>query len=415
MSIAEKIKEANDKAVEMMSNAQPVLIDLVQAKDLFPEMHKKSIFHAGPPIEWSRMCGPVKGAVMGALVYEGLASNIEEAEKMCENNEIDLSPCHHHSTVGPMAGIVSPSMYMFVIENKTHGNRAYCTINEGLGKVLRFGAYGKDVWDRLKWMENELAPLLKKAILKSKGINIKSITAQALMMGDECHNRNVAGTSLFLKEILPYLLETAPADKVKMVTDFISGNVHFYLNLSMPACKATCDTIHGLEHCTIMSAMARNGTDIGIRIAGLGDEWFTSPSGMPKGLYFAGFSESDGNPDLGDSTISETAGIGGFAMACAPAIVKFIGGKPADAVRFTKEMYEIAHGCHRDFQIPSFDFAGTPLGADIRKIIETGITPFINTGIAHKEPGIGQIGAGILRAPKEMFIAALKAFDKKYS
>jgi hypothetical protein len=334
---------------------------------------------------------------------------------MCENNEIEFSPCHHHNAVGPMTGIVSPSMYMFVIENKTHKNKAYCTINEGLGKVLRFGAYGKDVWDRLKWIENDLAPVLKEAILKSNGINIKSITSQALMMGDECHNRNVAGTSTFLKEILPYLLDTASSDKVKMVTDFISGNVHFYLNLSMPACKATCDTIHGLKYSTLMSAMARNGTEIGIRIAGLGNRWFTSSAGNPKGLYFAGFEEKDGNPDLGDSTISETAGIGGFAMACAPAIVKFIGGKPSDAVRFTKEMYEISHGRHRDFQIPVFDFAGTPLGVDIRKVVETGITPFINTGIAHKEPGIGQIGAGILRAPMEMFENALTEFGETYN
>ncbi|PKK91123.1 MAG: hypothetical protein CVV64_04970 [Candidatus Wallbacteria bacterium HGW-Wallbacteria-1] len=415
MNLAEKIAKANGEAVERLSSAQPVLIDIKQAKEIFPDMKPNEVYHAGPPVSWEKMCGPVRGAIMGAMVYEGIAKTVDDAAAMAAAGEIIFSPCHHHSSVGPMAGVVSPSMYMFVVKNETFGNLAYCTINEGLGKVLRFGAYGPDVVERLKWMEEILAPALRKAVLRSGGINIKNLTSQALLMGDECHNRNVAGTSLFLKEILPHLIETSTdMETLKKITDFISGNVHFFLNISMPACKATADTIHGLEHCTIMSAMARNGTEIGIRIAGLGDQWFTSPSGNPRGLYFAGFSEEDSNPDLGDSTISETAGIGGFAMACAPAIVKFIGGKPADAVTFTREMYDICTGRHRDFQIPYFDFAGAPVGVDIRKVVETGVTPFINTGIAHREPGIGQIGAGILRAPLEMFEEALLAFEAKY-
>ncbi len=229
-------------------------------------------------------------------------------------------------------------------------------------------------------------------------------------MGDECHNRNVAATNLFLKETLPFLLESdLEKSAIKKVTDFIAGNVHFFLNLSMPASKATADTIAGAKNCSLMSAMARNGTDIGIRVAGLGDRWFVASAGMPEGLYFPGFSEKDANPDLGDSTISETAGIGGFAMASAPAIVQFTGGKPADAIRFTREMYEISYGRHRAYQIPALDFAGTPIGVDIRKVVETGITPIINTGIAHREPGIGQIGAGLLYAPLEPFEEALKA------
>lgn len=415
MNLSERISAANAEAVERLSSAQPVLIDIRQAKDIFPDMKPNEVYHAGPPISWERMCGPVRGAIMGAMVYEGVAETVEQAAAMAQAGEILYSPCHHHSSVGPMAGVVSPSMYMFVIKNETHGNLAYCTINEGLGKVLRFGAYGPDVVERLKWMEKVLAPALAAAVRHSGGINVKSLTSQALFMGDECHNRNVAGTSLFLKELLPHLIATCgDMDVLRQITDFIYGNVHFYLNVSMPACKATADTIHGLEYCTIMSAMARNGTEIGIRVAGLGDQWFTSPSGQPKGLYFAGFSEEDANPDLGDSTISETAGIGGFAMACAPAIVKFIGGKPADAVTFTREMYDICEGRHRDFQIPYFDFAGAPVGVDIRKVVETGITPFINTGIAHKDPGIGQIGAGLLRAPIKMFEEALVAFGERY-
>lgn len=415
MNLVQKIEAANAAAVARMIEAQPFLSGLARARDIFPGMAPNQIFHAGPPVTWEKMCGPVRGAVMGALVYEGLARDVRQAGTMAAAGEVVLSPCHHNSSVGPMAGIVSPSMYMFIVENRAHGNKAYCTINEGLGKVLRFGAFSEGVITRLKWMENVFAPALDEAVRLSGGINIKAIISKALMMGDECHNRNVAGTSLFLREIIPYLLATGQfRETVAEAVDFISGNDHFFLNLSMPAGKATADLIHGAEYCTIMSAMARNGTEIGIRVAGLGDEWFTAPSGQPKGLYFPGYSEIDANPDLGDSTITETSGIGGFAMACAPAIVKFIGGKPADAVRFTREMYEITSGTHRDFQIPYFDFAGTPLGVDIRKVVETGITPFINTGIAHREPGVGQIGAGLLRAPVDIFERALRRFHEKF-
>ncbi len=408
---SDKIKDANDKAIKMLNDSRPFLADVARAGDVIPGMKKNLILHAGPPIEWNRMCGPVRGAVLGALVYEGLAKNLEEAEKLIESGEIEFSPCHHHSAVGPMAGVVSYSMWVYVVENKAFGNRAYCTLNEGLGKVLRFGANSDDVLRRLKWMEEVLAPTLSEVVKSAGGIDIKAITSQALMMGDECHNRNVAATNMFLKELIPHFLSSSISKSViKEITDFISENPHTYLNLSMAACKATADVIANIPHCSIVWAMARNGTDIGIRVSATGDEWFTAPAGMPKGLYFAGFDESDANPDLGDSTISETAGIGANAMASAPAIVKFVGGTPDDAMRYTKKMYEICWGESRNFQIPYFNFRGTPLGFDIIKIVEKQIAPFINTGIAHKEAGIGQVGAGLLFASMECFTKALKRF-----
>jgi hypothetical protein len=407
------IDKANEKAARRMIASQPILVDIKQARDVIPGMSKNTILHAGPPIEWRRMCGPVKGAIMGALVYEGLAKDATTAKKLAASGKIKFSPCHHHTTVGPMAGVVSSSMYVFVVKNTTFGNYAYCTLNEGLGKVLRFGAYSQKVIERLKWMEEVLAPGLKKALKISAGVNIKNLTAQALQMGDECHNRNVAATSLFLKEITPYLLKTdLNKDTICQITEFISGNAHFFLNLSMAACKATADTILDYKGSSLVSVMARNGTEIGIRVAGLGKRWFSTKAGMPKGLYFAGYSDKEANPDLGDSTISEIAGIGGFAMASAPAIVQFIGGSPQDAIRYTKEMYEITVAKHSIYKMPNLDFIGTPIGIDIRKVIETGITPFINTGIAHKKPGVGQIGAGILRAPMSIFEEALKALSK---
>lgn len=414
-SIKVKIDRANEEAAEIIINAQPVLIDILPASEVIPGMDKNTILHAGPPIIWDRMCGPVKGAIMGALIYEGLAENLDEAEKLAVSGKITFDPCHHHQTVGPMAGVVSYSMYVYVVQNETSGNTAFCTLNEGLGKVLRFGAYSDEVIAKLKWMEKVLAPALQKGVRKSGGISVKDLTARALMMGDECHNRNVAATSLFIRSIIPHLL-AADLDRetVKKVVEFISGNDHSFLNLSMAACKASTDPIVGMKNCSLVSTMARNGTELGIRVAGLGEKWFTAPAGMPKGLYFPGFTEEDSCGDLGDSTVSEIAAIGGSAMASAPAIVKFVGGTASDAIRYTKEMYEITVSEHRTYLIPALDFRGTPVGMDIRLINSLNLLPIINTGIAHKDPGIGQIGAGILRAPKICFEEALEDFSKLF-
>jgi hypothetical protein len=305
-------------------------------------------------------------------------------------------------------------MPVFIIENKAFGNKAYCTINEGLGKVLRFGGMGPDVYAKLKWLQTDLYPILDAAIRSlPNGIDIKALIAQALHMGDECHNRNRAATSLFLRAIAPALARTSKDNEsLAKVIEFIDKNDHFFLNLSMPAGKAAVEPAEGIEGSSIVTVMARNGTDFGIRISCMPDRWFTAPAGMVQGLYFPGFSEKDANPDIGDSTVTETAGYGGFAMAAAPAIVQFVGGTPQDAIATTLEMYEITFSEHEGFTIPVLNFRGTPLGIDIRKVMETGILPKINTGIAHKNPGVGGIGAGILRAPEKAFRDAFDAFSQ---
>lgn len=409
-ALQNKIEAANTKAIERLNQAEALWVDVQPARHIVPGYHDNLILHAGPPITWDRMCGPMKGAIAGALIYEGRAKTYEEAEALVLSGVIEFAPCHHYAMVGPMAGVVSPSMWVNVIHNPTHNNDAYCTLNEGLGKVLRFGAYDETVIARLKWMQDILGPSLSRALRMAGSINIKAIISQALQMGDELHNRNVAGTSLLLRELHPHLCKCGlDLETVDAVFDFISANNHFFLNLSMPAAKVAADTIKGLAHSTIMSAMCRNGVDIGIRVAGLGDRWFVAQSGIPKGLYFGGFSEADANRDLGDSTICETAGFGGNAMASAPAIVKFTGGDAQMAMQITTEMYEICYGQHRDYLMPALDFAGTPLGVDIRRVVELDSTPYINTGIAHKKAGIGQVGAGILRAPMPGFQEALLA------
>jgi len=409
--VQERIEAANKKVMKIILNGQPTLLDIGVAGEVIPGMTKKTILHAGPPIKWEKMSGPLKGAVIGALIYEGLAVDEKEANKLAASGEISYDPCHHHNTVGPMAGVVSASMPVWILQNKKYGNYSYCTLNEGLGKVLRYGAYSDEVIKRLKWMENLLAPLLKQALKLHGPIDLKTMITQALQMGDEGHNRNRAGTSLLIRELAPYIIQTKFSEKEKIeVLKFIDSNDHFFLNLTMPACKCTLDAAKNIEFSTIVTAMARNGTEFGIRVSGLGERWFTGPAGIVDGLLFPGYTAEDANPDIGDSVIAETAGIGGFAMAAAPAIVQFVGGSAKDAVNFTLKMYEITAAENNIYKIPTLDFRGTPTGIDIRKVVETGILPSINTGIAHKDPGIGQIGAGLVKPPMNCFEDALQAF-----
>ncbi len=409
------IDAANTEAVTRIVQGRPMLVGLGIAREVIPGYHDQLILHAGPPITWERMCGPQRGAVMGALVYEGLAEDEQEAAQMAASGKIEFAPCHHYHTVGPMAGIVSPSMPVFIIKNEAFGNLAYATQNEGLGRVLRYGAYGADVYERLRWMEEVLYPILKAAIESIEGgIDLRAIISQALHMGDECHNRNRAGTSLFLRAVTPAIMRTcADRERAAQVFEFIERNDHFFLNLSMPAGKAMIEPAEGIEGATVLTVMARNGTDFGIRVACMPERWFVAPAGIVDGLYLPGFGADDANPDIGDSTVTETAGFGGFAMAGAPAIAKFVGGTPEDALNATLEMYEICFAEHPHFTIPPLNFRGTPLGIDVRKVAETGILPRLNTGIAHKEPGIGMVGAGVLRAPRQCFMEAFEAFREQ--
>lgn len=416
LSKREDIKEANKKVVEIMMNSHPILVDVDVAINVIPGMKENMILHAGPPIEWERMAGPMKGAIIGALIYEGKAKNEEEAIKLASSGEIEFSPCNEHATVGPMAGIVSASMPVHVIYNKTYKNYSYCTINEGLGKVLRYGAFNDEVIDRLKWLGEEFGPTMKAALkLVEDGIDVKSLISQAVHMGDECHNRNKASTSLFFREITPYILKADVDFDIKnRVLQFMKENDHYFLNLSMPACKAATDAAQGVENSTVVITMARNGVDFGIRVSGLGkNQWFTGPANMIKGLMFPGFKEEDANPDIGDSSITETMGIGGFSMASAPAITQFVGGTVEDAVGYSEQMFEITTGENTNYSIPNLDFRGSAIGIDIIKVMEKGILPIINTGMAHKVAGIGQVGAGLVNPPMECFKKAIIEFNNK--
>ncbi|HET9768495.1 MAG TPA: DUF1116 domain-containing protein [Thermoanaerobaculia bacterium] len=404
------IDEANRVAVERMAAVRPLLTGVARAGDVIPGLRPGVLLHAGPPIEWARASGPLRGAVIGALLYEGMAADEAAAEALVARGEVTLEPCHHHSAVGPMAGVTSPSMTVWVVEDAAGGRRAYSNVNEGYGRVLRYGAYAPEVLDRLRRLNEEVAPLLGKAIAAGEPVDLRALVGEALHMGDEGHNRNRAGSLLLLRALGPRVARVASdAEAAAAALDYLGGNALAVLNPLMAACKLIADAGHGVAGSTLVSTMARNGTDFGIRVSGLGDRWLTAPSPVPDGLYFAGYGPADANPDIGDSTITETVGLGAFAMAAAPAIVTFVGGSPEEAIGATLEMYEITVAESPHFTIPQLGFRGTPTGIDVRKVVELGITPRINTGIAHREAGVGQIGAGLVRPPMGPFVEALKA------
>jgi hypothetical protein len=410
-----KIDKANAEALRRMLAGDPVLVDVIPAGEALKGLTPRHILHAGPPIGWERMCGPMRGAIMGIAVFEGWASDLKDAAAKAEAGAFRFEPNHHYDAVGPMTGMTTLSQPVLVVENRAFGNRAYCAINEGLGKVMRFGGNDAEVLARLAWLREVLGPALGRAIRETGGIPLKPIVARGLTMGDEMHQRNVACSSLLLRLLAPALARTTKdTEALARCLDFIGRNDQFFLNVAMAMGKAITDPARGIEASSVVTAMSRNGTDFGIRVSGLGDAWFTAPVEMPVGLYFPGYSAKDANPDMGDSAIVETVGLGGFAMAAAPAVVGFVGAGPASsAAAFTRAMGEITVASNPEWTIPALDGAGVPVGIDIRLVVETGIVPTINTGIAHREPGVGQVGAGVVKAPIKCFEQALVALAER--
>jgi hypothetical protein len=407
----ESTEKANQAVLEKILAAEPVLADVRRAGELIPELDgARLMLHAGPPIEWARMCGPLKGAVCGAAVFEGWAPDLAAAEKLAAQGGVRFAPNHHFGAVGPMTGITTRSMPLLVVENRAFRNRAVCALNEGLGKVMRFGGNDAEVLARLAWLRDEFGPLLG-AALRANEVPLNPLIARGLAMGDEMHQRNVACSSLLLRALAPALSRNSKdAVSLARAFDFVSSNDQFFLNVAMAMGKSILDPVRGARGSTIVTAMCRNGTDFGIRVAGLGEAWFTAPVEMPQGLYFPGYSAADANPDIGDSAILEAVGLGAFAMAAAPAVAGFVGaGGFAEALAYTRAMSEIAAARNPKWGIPALEFAGAPTGIDVRRVIETGVAPAINTGIAHRLPGVGQVGAGVARAPLACFEKALVA------
>ncbi len=417
VGIAERIRTANAEFMARVGKAAPSLVRVRRAQEVIPVLTGRTVLHAGPPITAERLCGPMRGAILGASVLEGWAKTAEESARLLDRGQITLRCAHDWNAVGPMAGIISGSMPVFEVRDQTSKTTAYSTINEGIGAVLRFGAYDPMVIDRLRWIAEILAPALDRALQHLEGLALLPLMNRALSMGDEMHQRNIAATSLLFRALAPALAkQSAPPNALARIMQFLSENDQFFLNVAMAACKAVMDGARGIPLCTAVTAMSRNGVEFGIRVSGLGETWYVAPSPVPDGLYFPGYAAADANPDMGDSAIVETAGLGAFAMAAAPAVAGFVGLASArEAIATTQAMSALTLGPSPHFKIPALDFEGTPTGIDIRRVVEVETTPIINTGIAHRRAGVGQIGAGIVRAPLEVFQQALAAFVERYA
>ncbi|MCL2463971.1 MAG: DUF1116 domain-containing protein [Micrococcales bacterium] len=413
------IDDANRAVASVLGSGEPVLLDVVQARTVIDVLagDRPTLLHAGPPIAYGAAIPPMQGSCVGAVLFEGWAKDEAAARELLASGAVALVPCHSVGAVGPMSGIISPHMAVVVVENRVTGNRAYSTMNEGIGRVLRFGAFDAEVRDRLAWMRDVLGVALSAALhALDGGYPLAPLMARAITMGDEFHQRNIAASALFAQDMAPMLARAQlDLNTVFEVTDFLRRTDQFFLNLAMAASKAAADAAQAIGEGSVVTAMTRNGVDFGIRVAGLGDRWFTAPVNTPQGLFFTGYDQSQACPDVGDSAILETCGLGGMAMIAAPGVTRFVGaGGFDDALAISEEMAEIVVGHNPAMPIPTWNYQGTVVGVDVRKVVQTSITPVINTGIASLEPGVGQIGAGTVRAPLACFTQALKALAARY-
>ncbi|MBE7551171.1 MAG: DUF1116 domain-containing protein [Anaerolineales bacterium] len=414
--LAEKIDAANQEAVERILASQPRVVDVAPAAQALG-LAGRIILHAGPPISWERMCGPQKRAVLGAIRFEGWAGDNESAEALVESAQVTLSPNHRYRAVGPMTGIISPSMPVLVVQNETFGNYGFSTFNEGRGNTLWFGICDDATLERLRWMRDTLAPAVKAALHHGGPLNVFDIVAQGLQMGDECHARSAASTSLLVKTLMPPMLDAGVSSRtVADIIRFMANNNHFFLNFTMAAVKATMDAANGIPDSTLVTAMSRNGVDFMLRVSGLGDEWVVAPvSPMDEAVYYTGYSVADAAGDIGDSAIIETCGLGGMAIAGAPTIAAFVGGTLADEIAAVEQLRLITVAAHQKFSLPAMNSANTPLGIDLRRVVESRIVPFITTGVLHEtSPTVGQIGTGVARVPVALFERALAALAHQW-
>ena len=412
MDIKEKIEKANEEAANRINIGNPVLVDIAPAGEVIPGLAGKMILHSGPPIDWKRMCGAQRGAIIGQVIYEGWAKNRDDAASLLDKGDVRLEPNHHHQTVGPMAGTISPSAPVWVVENQALGNRAFCRQVEG---NQQFGDFSPQALQGLEFWRDIWAPTLRKGLQKIGGLELKPIITKALQMGDELHNRHTAASSLFANAMAVALAQVElPKDKLLWTLKYITNHELIFLGIAMACGKAISDPVMGIEHSTVVTAMCRNGVEFGIRVSGLGDEWFTAPSPKVEGLYLPGYSAEDAGLDMGDSAITETVGWGAFTIGGAPGILSLVGGTPEEALAYSREMKKITVSVHPTYRMPALGFVGTSIGIDIRKVVQTGITPIIDTAIAHKDPGYPKIGAGLVRAPLECFKKALIAFGRRF-
>ncbi len=407
------VDKANAEVISRLNEGVPMLRGIDRSGAVVPGMGERTILHCGPAIAWNDMCDPLQRSIKAAIVAEGWAPDVGAAARRVEAGEVDLQPANEHSAVLPMATSIGPSAPVYVVENSFGGTVAYSSINQGSGKVQWFGVDNDAAVERLRFVRDTVGPVLAEAIKGKRDIDILSLAAQGVPMGDDVHMRVQATTNLFLRDLLPYLVRSKN-DAAPDVATFLSGNHLMFLNVAMAAAKSLVDSVAAIENSSIVSTMARNGTTYGIRLTGKERPWFIADSPpIQDALYYPGYGPETSAPDIGDSAVLELIGLGGPAAANSPAVAGFLGGRMANAIAATKSMQRICAGESTRFRLPILDNVGTPVGVDVRKVAELSITPAVNTGIIHKTDGTGQVGAGVAWAPIECFVDALLDLDRR--
>jgi len=401
---------ANREAHRRLCASEPRLVDVRPAGEVVPGYEPNLILTSGAPLAFADYVGGQREAIIGAAQFEGLAASRDEAIAKLESGEIRVDGAHGYGCVGSLAGVYTASMPVFVVENPPFGNTAFCNFYEGKERRrLNYGSYDEGVHERLDHINRVLGPVVGAAVRAAGGIDLVPIMRKAVQMGDEMHSRSAAATMLFEEALAVPLLDLAADDLagVKALYEAFQGNDYHFLRLSMAACKAACDAAHGVEGSTVVTAMTFSCQGFAIRVSGLGDTWFRGPHAQATAKLFQGHSEDEITWMGGESIITETAGLGGFAQAAALPLQRYQGGSAKAMIDRNLELYEITVGEHTEYPIPLFDYRGTPTGIDVEKVVATQILPAMDVGIPGRDGG--QIGAGFIRAPIECFRDALAA------
>ncbi|MEV6123329.1 DUF1116 domain-containing protein [Streptomyces sp. NPDC052077] len=399
------------RSVDALNTTDVRLHRVCKAAEVTDRVTGRHFLHAGPPIDLADIPGPMRGAVIGGLLLEREARSPAEAEAIIDGGGVSISPCHDEGAVGAMAGIITPSTPVVVAA--AGDTRTFSPLNEGIQGAVRYGSFDDATIGRLRWLGDVLAPALDEAVRASEPVDLAALVAEGLRRGDDCHNRLVATSAALLATLLPGLLRgSADREDIARITTVMSRNGHFALPFAISAAKAMTLAASGFDGSSVVTTMAGNGREFGIRVSGLGDRWFTVPSPLGTPVLLDGATLDDATPTMGDSMTAETAGFGAFAMTAAPAIMSFVGGDAAYARDLTARMREITAGTSTRFLIPGEDFRGTPLGIDVHKVRATGIEPVINNGLAHRLPGRGRVGAGITPIPVAPFAEASLALER---
>ena len=409
------VTAANAEAIERVLASEPWLVGVRPAGEVVPGLAANQVLHAAPPAPWSELSPLIRSGVVGAALFEGLATTREEAEQKAAAGEITVGAAQDHAAMAGGVGSIPASLPVMVLEDRANGNRAYHFLMEGFGRTLVLGMYDDEVEERLSWFRDELGPALDAAISALSGIDCRTLMAEALRRGDELHNRNSAATSMFAERLARGFAKAAvPAATQERAFALMLENTQFFVPVPLAATKLALDAADGIEGSSLLVGCGANGRDCGIKVAGLPGQWFTAPAEVPEGVLFDGFGLEDAGPSCGDSLLVECYGLGATLLPAAPALWGTVGADEARARAITEDAATIALGEHSDYRVPALSNRGAPIGVDVRRVVETGVRPTIDIVMVHPEPGRGVVGFGLTQPPFACFEAAVAAFDTRY-